>query len=216
MALAASANMAFNILIGDYGVNWLSSDDVLGTVGTWWFLFCLNCLWTLPFVIFMLPETKSLTLEEMHNAFDYTFGGDLSKDLGTMVQYVCKNAGQAADIVVCRKADIYAGFDKEWRMGFVASAHPGAGEYSPRKEMRGDSDSSGADNDNDEGSGGGDVDRTVYSLEEISENARGNSPRDSYVRGNGRTRNGGSSKGAATTGASGMEMTKKSSMGKLI
>ena len=134
MALAASSNMFFNILIGDYGVNWLSSDDVLGTVGTWWFLFGLNCLWTLPFVIFMLPETKSLTLEEMHNAFDYTFGGDATRDLGTMMQYICKNAGQAWDILRCRKADIYAGFDKHWRMEFIASTRPTGGKGSDSED----------------------------------------------------------------------------------
>lgn len=109
MALAAAANMLANIVIGDYGVNWLQSPDVLGTVGTWWFLFGLNAIWTAPFVLFILPETKELSLEEMHFAFNYTFGG--SNELGTFTEYMGKNFGQALDIFRCKGADVRAGFE---------------------------------------------------------------------------------------------------------
>jgi len=110
MGLAVTANMISSILFGDYGPNFLSSPDVLGIVGTWWVLAAINFFWVLPVVVFLVPETRSLTLEEMSNAFSYKFGGN-EEGKRTMQEFFQKNAGQARDISRCRSADMHAGFE---------------------------------------------------------------------------------------------------------
>jgi len=111
MGLAVTMNMIASIVFGDYGPIWLSSPDVLGIVGTWWLLTAVNFLWVLPVVVFLLPETKSLTLEEMPMAFAYQFGGQAGVPKRGMLDFFMKNARQALDISFFGHVDLRAGFE---------------------------------------------------------------------------------------------------------
>jgi len=111
MGLAVTANMIASILFGDYGPGWLSSPDVLGVTGTWWLLTFFNFAYVLPIAIYLLPETKMLTLEEIAKAFNYQFGGLPDDRSRSMLGFCKKNAQQAKDMTLCRKADVRAGFD---------------------------------------------------------------------------------------------------------
>ena len=111
MALAVVGNMLASILMGDYGPQFLSSPDVLGVTGAWWFMTALNCVWVLPTTLFLLPETKGLSMEEIHYAFAYTFNGSKGKstshhgseiDVGTMGEFYVRNGRQSGRILRCR------------------------------------------------------------------------------------------------------------------
>merc|ERR1711879_545465 len=102
-----------SIMFGDYGPGWLSSPDVLGVTGTWWLLTLFNFIYVLPIAIFLVPETKTLSLEHISKAFNYQFGGRPGlKDRG-MYDFLKKNAKQALDISCCKQPDLHAGFQVE-------------------------------------------------------------------------------------------------------
>jgi len=113
MGLAVTMNMIASILFGDYGPIWLSSPDMLGVVGTFWLLTTVNFFWVLPVVVFLLPETKSLTLEEISSAFSYQFGGGVGGRKRGMRDFFRKNARQALDISRLQQPDLRAGFEKK-------------------------------------------------------------------------------------------------------
>lgn len=111
MGLAVTMNMIASIVFGDYGPIWLSSPDMLGVVGTFWLLTAVNIFWVLPVVVFLLPETKSLSLEEVSNAFTYQFGGRVDGSKRGMLDFFRKNARQALDISRFQQPDLRAGFE---------------------------------------------------------------------------------------------------------
>jgi hypothetical protein len=113
MGLAVTMNMIASIVFGDYGPIWLSSPDVLGVVGTWWLFTAVNFCWVLPVVVFLLPETRALSLEEVTNAFDYQVGGRVGEKKRGLLEFLRKNARQASDISCFRSVELRAGFESK-------------------------------------------------------------------------------------------------------
>lgn len=106
-------NMIASIVFGDYGPIWLSSSDVLGVVGTWWLFTAVNFCWVLPVVVFLLPETRALSLEEITKAFDYQVGGRVGEKKRGLLDFLRKNAMQASDISCFRSVELRAGFESQ-------------------------------------------------------------------------------------------------------
>mmetsp|Transcript_23515 Transcript_23515/g.37455 ORF Transcript_23515/g.37455 Transcript_23515/m.37455 type:complete len:251 (-) Transcript_23515:98-850(-) len=100
MSCAVVANMLTNILCGDYGYNLLNS--ATSTQATMLILVGLNVAIVLTTVVFLQPETKGISLEDMRNLFAYEIGGNMEKNNGTMREFFKRNAQQTVDILLCR------------------------------------------------------------------------------------------------------------------
>jgi len=110
MSCAVIANMLTNIVLGDYGYNSLYSATSLQA--TTLILVVLNVTIVLGTVIFLQPETKGVSLEEMRMVFGYERHGDAAKHHGTMGEFFRRNFKQSLDILRCRSVDPRIGFER--------------------------------------------------------------------------------------------------------
>lgn len=111
MSAAVVANMVTNIALGDYGYHAMSVSDI-GLGGTVLVLCGLNALIVLGSVVFLQPETKNVTMEEMRYVFAYEKGGSEEHGHGNMHAFYMRNAKQAGPILRLRTVDPRAGFDR--------------------------------------------------------------------------------------------------------
>jgi len=111
MSCAVVGNMLTNIICGDYGYNALNSST--NTQTTMLVLVILNVVIVLSTVVFLQPETKGVTLEDMRKVFAYEKGGNAYENHGTLHQFFRRNARQTLDIIRCRGANPYIGITEE-------------------------------------------------------------------------------------------------------
>mmetsp|Transcript_6052 Transcript_6052/g.9451 ORF Transcript_6052/g.9451 Transcript_6052/m.9451 type:complete len:572 (+) Transcript_6052:333-2048(+) len=110
MSIAVVANMITNIALGDYGANQFNSST--STQATMLLLAGLNLLFCGLTVVFFLPETKGVSLEDMRKVFGYERGGDTLHSHGTMRQFFKRNFFQTGQVLTCRSADARMGFER--------------------------------------------------------------------------------------------------------
>lgn len=93
------ANMATNLALGDYGYQAIFTNTSLQT--TILVLVILNSVIVLPTVMFLQPETKGVSMQEMHEAvFAYQPGGGDRR--GTMKAFYKRNFGQTKQLLKCQ------------------------------------------------------------------------------------------------------------------
>lgn len=107
MGMAVFGNMLTNITMGDYGFKAIQS--ALGLDVTILTLCLLNLFMVVPVVVFLLPETKNVTLEDMHYIFAYERGGNAELGHGTMHEFCMRSAKQTLDVLRCRSVDSLKG-----------------------------------------------------------------------------------------------------------
>mmetsp|Transcript_31694 Transcript_31694/g.50623 ORF Transcript_31694/g.50623 Transcript_31694/m.50623 type:complete len:545 (-) Transcript_31694:135-1769(-) len=100
MSTAVFANMLTNIVLGDYGYVSLYAATSVSTA--MFVLVALNVLFVLPAVVFLLPETKRVALENMNHIFAYVLGGNPNLGHGTMTDFFKANAYETKCILLCR------------------------------------------------------------------------------------------------------------------
>jgi len=101
MAMCVVANMLTNIALGDYGFQALKVATSLQF--TVFILVVMNVVIVLTTVVFLQPETKGVSLEDMRHVFAYERGG--SEQRGTMSQFFKKNWIQTLRILSFRGND---------------------------------------------------------------------------------------------------------------
>eukprot|EP00516_Mucochytrium_quahogii_P001499 CAMPEP_0203746936 /NCGR_PEP_ID=MMETSP0098-20131031/2215_1 /ASSEMBLY_ACC=CAM_ASM_000208 /TAXON_ID=96639 /ORGANISM=" , Strain NY0313808BC1" /LENGTH=561 /DNA_ID=CAMNT_0050635191 /DNA_START=96 /DNA_END=1781 /DNA_ORIENTATION=+ len=110
MSMAVVANMLTNIILGDYGYNLLNS--ATSTQATSLILVLLNIVIVCTTVVFLQPETKGVSLEDMRKVFGYEYGGDPTQNHGTLMDFFKRNGKQTLDILRCRGANPRIGFER--------------------------------------------------------------------------------------------------------
>jgi len=103
MSCAVVGNMATNILLGDFGYQYAFT--IIGFSYTILFLVALNVLIVLPIVVFLQPETKNLTMEQIRLVFNYQSGGNAETGAGTMKEFYARSSSQSLALLRCRLPD---------------------------------------------------------------------------------------------------------------
>mmetsp|Transcript_18201 Transcript_18201/g.29582 ORF Transcript_18201/g.29582 Transcript_18201/m.29582 type:complete len:548 (-) Transcript_18201:111-1754(-) len=102
MSICVVANMATNIVLGDYGYNMLNTATSLEA--TAFIIAGLNVVLVLTTAVFLQPETMNVSLENMHHVFAYERHGNLAEGHGTMLDFYKRNFLQTLDILRCKSA----------------------------------------------------------------------------------------------------------------
>uniref|UniRef100_A0A7S2SRE6 Hexose transporter 1 n=1 Tax=Mucochytrium quahogii TaxID=96639 RepID=A0A7S2SRE6_9STRA len=110
MSLAVVANMLTNIILGDYGYNSLNTATSLQA--TCMIIVGLNVFIVLSTAVFLQPETKGVSLEDMRKVFGYERHGNTSKRHGTMHEFYKRNFDQTLVILRCRSTNPKLGFNR--------------------------------------------------------------------------------------------------------
>uniref|UniRef100_A0A7S2W538 Hexose transporter 1 n=1 Tax=Mucochytrium quahogii TaxID=96639 RepID=A0A7S2W538_9STRA len=120
MSLSIAANMLGNIVFGDYG--YVNFNSVTSIEATMVLLVFLNFFFVFLVYIFLQPETKGTTLEEIRKVFGYEYNGNEKRGHGTLKNFYVGNASEALQILRCRAVDPHDRFPKN----FITPETPGS------------------------------------------------------------------------------------------
>lgn len=110
MGAAVFGNMLTNIALGDYGYKAIQS--AIGLPELVLVLLGFNFFLVLPVVLWLVPETKNVSLEDMHHIFAYERGGNTAKGHGTMAAFFARNLKQSKQTMTCKKIEPLQGLVK--------------------------------------------------------------------------------------------------------
>ncbi|GBG23922.1 Solute carrier family 2, facilitated glucose transporter member 2 [Hondaea fermentalgiana] len=110
MSFSVSSNIFTNIILGDVG--YLAMYSATSLQAMMFICVGLNLVVTVPTVIFLQPETKGLSMEDLRKVFAYEKGGNAAKGHGTLAEFYSRNFKQTMQIFTCRAADTSMGMDR--------------------------------------------------------------------------------------------------------
>uniref|UniRef100_A0A7S2RH78 Hexose transporter 1 n=1 Tax=Mucochytrium quahogii TaxID=96639 RepID=A0A7S2RH78_9STRA len=103
MSIAIASNMVGNICFGDFGYQNLNAATSMSL--TMVVVVLANVMFVLVTALFLVPETKSVVLEDIPIVFGFCPKGDAAAGLGTMRQFAMRNGKQAKSVLACKSID---------------------------------------------------------------------------------------------------------------
>ena len=103
VGMSTAANLIFDTIFCGILPPILSNNQVWGVGGTALFYVCTTLVTAVPLVLFFLPETKSVSMEDMRGVMNYKIGGGGPDGSGTLKAYVARNWSQTKQALTCKK-----------------------------------------------------------------------------------------------------------------